>query len=225
MHFGKSSRALCIMLLAAGAGPAALAGQEKGADSLTPAMRERVQEIIEDSCMFCHGEKGEASNPIYPRLAAQNRAYMERQLKLFRSGARKSDIMNEQAADLKDEEIAALATWFAAQPPQAHKLASDPWEKQLWEVGKYVYLYGDPFSDIPPCMTCHGKDARGSRTLPRLAGQHRKYIANQLKAFQSGKRTTDNAMMRTIAKNLSPLAMQGVALYLSTLKPEAGGRN
>jgi len=60
----------------------------------------------------------------------------------------------------------------------------------LWEVGRYVYRYGDPFENIPPCMTCHGKDARGSKTLPRLAGQHRKYIVNQLLAFQSGKRKT-----------------------------------
>jgi len=188
---------------------------------ISPEMMERVREIIDESCIFCHGEKGEASNPIYPRLAAQNRAYLERQLKLFRSGARKSDIMNEQAADLTDEEIAALAAYFSAQPPLAHRLATDPWEKQLWEVGKYIFLYGDPFADIAPCMTCHGKDARGSKTLPRLAGQHRKYIVNQLLAFQSGKRTTDNAMMRTTARNLSRLAMEGVALYLSTLKPEA----
>ena len=187
---------------------------------LNKAQLERIREIIDESCVFCHGERGEASNPIYPRLAAQNREYLARQLRLFRSGARKSDIMNEQAGDLKDAEIEALATYFSAQPPLSHKLAEDEWERQLWEVGRYVFRYGDPFENIPPCMTCHGKDARGGRTLPRLAGQHRKYIVNQLLAFQSGKRKTDDAMMRSIAKNLSRLAMEGVALYLSTLKPE-----
>ncbi len=191
---------------------------------LTEKQLERVREIIDEACVFCHGEKGEASNPIYPRLAAQNREYMARQLRLFRSGERKSDIMNEQAGDLTDEEIEALATYFAAQPPLGHKLAEDEWERQLWEVGRYVYRYGDPFENIPPCMTCHGKDARGSKTLPRLAGQHRKYIVNQLQAFKTGKRQTDNAMMRSIAKNLSRLAMEGVALYLSTLEPEGGSR-
>ena len=191
------------------------------ASALSPQMRERVREIIDEACVFCHGERGEASNPIYPRLAAQNRAYLERQLKLFRSGARKSDIMNEQAADLTDAEIAALAAWFSSQPPLAHELAPDERERGLWQVGRYVFRYGDPFEDIPPCTTCHGADARGSRTLPRLAGQHRKYIVNQLLAFHKGERQTDNAMMRHIAKNLSRLAMEGVALYLSTLKPEA----
>ena len=201
-------------------GMATAAGQ---ATALNEAQLERVREIIDEACIYCHGEKGEASNPIYPRLAAQNREYLVRQLRLFRSGARKSDIMNEQAGDLKDDEIEALATYFSGQPPLSHKLAQDEWERQLWEVGRYVFRYGDPFENIPPCMTCHGKDARGSRTLPRLAGQHRKYIVNQLLAFQSGKRQTDDAMMRSIAKHLSRLAMEGVALYLSTLKPESAG--
>ncbi len=225
-------RVMALVLSVLAASPASFAADDRkrtpgtkkplSTAPLTPGMKERVLEIINDACIFCHGEKGEASNPIYPRLAAQNREYLERQLKLFRIGARKSDIMNEQAADLADGEIAALAAWFSSQPPLAHKLAEDEWERQLWEVGRYVFRYGDPFENIPPCMTCHGKDARGSRTLPRLAGQHRKYIVNQLIAFKKGERQTDDAMMRAIAKNLSRLAMEGVALYLSTLKPENG---
>ena len=208
-------------LLAVLPGVMALSTMAAAAPQLTKQQLERVQEIVNEACVYCHGEKGEASNPVYPRLAAQNREYLAKQLRLFRSGARKSDIMNEQAKDLTDADIEALATWFSGQPPLSHKLAEDEWERQLWEVGRYIFRYGDPFENIPPCMTCHGKDARGSRTLPRLAGQHRKYIVNQLLAFQSGRRTTDDAVMRSIARNLSRLAMEGVALYLSTLKPEA----
>ncbi len=217
---GRICRVAMLLALIA---PAVATAAER-APAPSKAQLERVHEIIDEACVFCHGEKGEASNPIYPRLAAQNREYLARQLRLFRSGARKSDIMNEQAGDLKDAEIEALAAYFSAQPPLSHKLAKDEWERQLWEVGRYVFRYGDSFENIPPCMTCHGKDARGSRTLPRLAGQHRKYIVNQLLAFKSGKRQTDNAVMRSIAKNLSRLAMEGVALYLSTLKPEAAGK-
>jgi cytochrome c553 len=202
----------------------AFAAQVATAGELTQKQLARVHEIVDDACSFCHGEKGEASNPIYPRLAAQNREYLARQLRLFRSGARKSDIMNEQAADLSDEDIEALATYFAGQPPRAHKLPDTEQEKLLWQVGRYVFRFGDAYQNIPPCMTCHGKDARGGKTLPRLAGQHRKYIVNQLLAFQSGKRKTDDAIMRSIAKNLSRLEMEAVGLYLSTLKPEAAGK-
>jgi len=181
--------------------------------------RERVMEIIGESCTFCHGDRGEASNPIYPRLAHQNRDYIVKQLKNFRDGRRKSDIMNEQAAGITDAEIGALAEYFASQPPLAHPLPEDEQERLLHRIGEYVFKFGDPYSDIPPCSTCHGKAGEGSKTLPRLAGQHRQYILKQLKAFSSRERTNDNAIMHSVARRLSPLAANAVALYLSTLKP------
>ena len=217
-------RHLPARALAAAALAAALALTPAAAQAEEKVDQERVEEIIGESCVFCHGEKGEASNPIYPRLAHQNRDYLVKQLKNFRDGKRKSDIMNEQAAGLTDAEIEALAEYFASQPPQAHPLPDDEQERLLHKVGEYVYKYGDGFDDIPPCATCHGMAAEGSRTLPRLAGQHRQYIIKQLKAFSKRKRTNDNAIMHSIARRLSPLAMHGVALYLSTLKPERSGK-
>ncbi len=216
---GLAARMFATVLLAFALGlvPATARAGEK-------VDRERVEEIIGESCVFCHGERGEASNPVYPRLAHQNRDYLVKQLRNFRDGKRKSDIMNEQAAGLTDAEIEALAEYFASQPPQAHPLPDDEQEQLLYRVGEYVYKYGDGFSDIPPCASCHGKAAEGSRTLPRLAGQHRQYIVKQLKAFSRRERTNDNAIMHSIARRLSPLAMHGVALYLSTLKPERNGR-
>ncbi len=180
---------------------------------------ERVKEIIGESCSFCHGERGEASNPIYPRLAHQNRDYIIKQLKNFRDGKRKSDIMNEQAAGITDAEIEALADYFSSRPPLAHALPEDEQERLLHKVGEYVFKYGDPYADIPPCSTCHGRAGEGSKNLPRLAGQHRRYIIGQLRAFSQRQRTNDNAIMHSIARRLSPLAMEGVALYLSTLAP------
>lgn len=201
-------------ILAAGVGMFAI--QAQAAEKVT---QERVMEIIEESCTFCHGDRGEASNPIYPRLAHQNRDYIVKQLKNFRDGRRKSDIMNEQAAGITDVEIEALAEYFAAQPPLAHPLPDDEQERLLHKVGAYIFKYGDPYNDIPPCSTCHGKAGEGSKTLPRLAGQHRQYILKQLKAFSKRERTNDNAIMHSVARRLSPLAANGVALYLSTLKP------
>ncbi len=218
----RAKRWMTALALAMFAGVAV--AEQRAAGELDADQLERVEEIIGESCVFCHGERGEASNPLYPRLAAQNPAYIERQLKLFRSGARKSEVMNVQAADLSDEDIRLLARFFATQPPRAHRLAADEQERLLAGVGEYVFKYGDPHGGIPPCMTCHGRAGQGSRDLPRLAGQHRMYLVAQLRAFASGKRRTDHAIMRSVASRLSPLAMQGVALYLSTLAPELGGQ-
>jgi len=206
--------ALAALALVAQAG-AGVAGGEREKVS-----EERVKEIIGESCSFCHGERGEASNPLYPRLAHQNRDYIIKQLKNFRDGKRKSDIMNEQAAGITDAEIAALAAYFSAQPPLSHRLDDYEQERLLHRVGEFIFKYGDPYADIPPCATCHGKAGEGSKSLPRLAGQHRQYIMKQLKAFSKRQRTNDNAIMHSIARRLSPLAMEGVALYLSTLAPK-----
>lgn len=67
-------------------------------------------------CAACHGETGVSAQPIYPNLAGQYRNYLEHSLKEYRSGARKNAIMSAQSATLTDDDIKALAAYFAAQP-------------------------------------------------------------------------------------------------------------
>ena len=73
-------------------------------------------------CAVCHGSNGIAVNPEAPNLAGEAPIYIERQLKAFRSGERKSEQMSIIAKDLSDQDIADLAAWYAAikisaQPP------------------------------------------------------------------------------------------------------------
>jgi cytochrome c553 len=65
-------------------------------------------------CVACHGEAGISELEIAPNLAAETNIYIDTQLKAFRLGKRKNDIMSEIAADLTDEEIRAYADWYAA---------------------------------------------------------------------------------------------------------------
>lgn len=74
-------------------------------------------------CSVCHGLAGIAAAPNTPHLAGQPETYLTAQLRAFRSATRRHEVMNVIAAPLSDEEIAALARWFAsirieAQPPQ-----------------------------------------------------------------------------------------------------------
>jgi cytochrome c553 len=179
---------------------------------------ERAQEIIKETCSLCHGAKGEASNSIYPRLAGQNVVYLKKQLRNFRDGARKSDTMNQMAKELKDNEIEALAAYFSAQTKLSHRVPS--MKKALEAVGYYIYHKGNKYTQIPACASCHGEKGEGSEKLPRLAGQHKRYVASQLKAFHERERINDNAVMRTVAKNLTELELHAVALYVSGIKAE-----
>lgn len=74
-------------------------------------------------CSVCHGLVGISSAPNTPNLAGQPESYLAAQLLAFRSATRRHEVMNVIARPLSDEEIAALARWFAsirieAQAPQ-----------------------------------------------------------------------------------------------------------
>ena len=82
-------------------------------------------------------------------------------------------------------------------------------------VGKYIYHNGNKFSGLASCASCHGAEAKGTTSLPRLAGQYSGYTETQLKQFNQRERTNDNAVMHAIASKMSPLEMAAVAEYLS----------
>ena len=71
----------------------ALAATTALATQAGAAEEDRVATIVEETCALCHGEKGEASSSIYPRLAGQHQDYIIKQLKNFRDGKRQSDTM------------------------------------------------------------------------------------------------------------------------------------
>lgn len=173
----------------------------------------RAKEIVEEKCHLCHGYKGEASNVVYPRLASQHQEYIVKQLNNFKSGERQGT-MNEMAADLKEKEIIALAEYFSQQEAAAHKISNT----MLSSVGEYIFKKGNKYSGVAACASCHGKDGSGTQQLPRLAGQHKRYISAQLEEFNSRKRTNDNAIMHSIASKLTELEREAVALYVSGLK-------
>ena len=64
------------------------------------------------------------------------------------------------------------------------------------------------------CSTCHGKDAAGNGNIPRLAGQHAKYVAKQLNYIQTLVRAAP--VMHGIIKDLKPSEMQAVAAYVQS---------
>lgn len=181
--------------------------------NLNASELEVALQIIQDKCQHCHGMNGEASNVIYPRLAGQNKNYIIKQLHDFRSGRRKGT-MNDMAAELTDIEINSLASYFNSQPTLTHRVR----DKEFAAVGWYIFHRGNKFSGIPACASCHGEKGEGSENLPRLAGQHKRYVADQLNEFDGRDRTNDNAIMHSIASKLTEMEIEAVANYVSGLE-------
>ena len=68
------------------------------------------------SCANCHGTGGVSVGEV-ESLAGKPREEIVRKLQEFKSGARPATIMNQLAKGYTDEQIEALAGWFAAQKP------------------------------------------------------------------------------------------------------------
>jgi len=66
------------------------------------------------SCSGCHPASARVTSPV-PRLAGQDRAAIVRAMQDFRSGQRAGTVMDRIAKGFTDDEIQALADWFAAQ--------------------------------------------------------------------------------------------------------------
>ena len=171
----------------------------------------RAKKIVAGVCFLCHGMEGESSSEVFPRLAGQHWEYISKQLENFKSGKRKSTAMADMVATLKPEEMVALGQYFEKMgvPVEPAK------DLELASVGRYVYHFGNKFSGVPACASCHGKEGLGTSNLPRLAGQYANYIESQLRSFGTRERTNDNAVMHSIVAKMTPQEMAAVAEYLS----------
>nr|WP_245155567.1 c-type cytochrome [Paracoccus ravus] len=65
-------------------------------------------------CVACHGAEGIRQMEDAPNLAGETNIYIDTQLKAFRNGTRKNDIMSPIAAELTDAQIRAIADWYGA---------------------------------------------------------------------------------------------------------------
>jgi len=175
----------------------------------------RGQELSQ-TCASCHGADGNSTLAMWPKLAGQHAAYMERQLALIKSGARPVPEMGPFVAGLSEQDMADLAAYFSTQ--KATKRTADP---ELAEAGQDLYRGGNMETEVSACIACHGPTGSGNGPAgyPAVAGQHAAYTAKQLRDYQSGKRKSDGdaQIMRNIAARLTPEEINAVAAYMQGL--------
>jgi len=132
-------------------------------------------------CGACHGPGGNSSNPEWPKLAGQHSGYLYDQLKVLKSGARPSPVMNAQAKTLSDQDMRDLAAFFAGQKATPGVASPD-----AVKTGQALYRAGDPARGLPACSACHGPQGHGNAAAmyPRIGGQHSKYTALALRLLR-----------------------------------------
>lgn len=170
---------------------------------------------INAMCIGCHGIEGyRASFPqVYqvPMIAGQNDKYLAAALAAYRRGERKHPTMRGVAGSLSDQDIADLAAYYATlgKPPASPPPAP-------------VALPSDLKDKLAACTACHGANFNNplDASYPRLAGQHRDYLYQALKAYQTQGHAVvgrGNPIMVGMAATLSDAQAQEVAAFLAGL--------
>lgn len=81
--------------------------------------------------------------------------------------------------------------------------------------GQEVFEHRVPDQGVPDCVSCHGAQAQGAGTFPRLAGQHKEYLLRQIEVFKNG--TRGNAPVTSaVAHTLNDDQAKAVAAYLQS---------
>lgn len=175
-----------------------------------------AEAIVNQVCAACHTADGNSVTPANPKLAGQSYEYLHKQLTNFKSGERKSAVMSGIVAKLSPTDMENLAAYFSEK--QTKPGTAKDMDKAL--LGQKIYRGGVQGSGVPACASCHGATGLGVPVqFPRLAGQHAKYVTDQLNKFRSGERANDGGkMMRVIAAKMTPQEMEAVAQYVQGLR-------
>lgn len=167
-----------------------------------------------EACGGCHGEDGNSSAPIFPKLASQHASFIAKQLHDFKSQKRPEPTMSALAEPLTDADIEDLAAYYSTQKITIEKSPPNP-------LGEKIYRTGNTATGVSACTGCHGPGGNGNpqALFPQLNGQYAAYIEKTLKDFKTGARTNDlNSMMQKLAARMSEEEIKAVADYISSLE-------
>jgi cytochrome c553 len=157
-------------------------------------------------CAICHGPQG-VSDANSPNLAGQFAAVTYKELVDFKTGARVNVVMSPFAANLSNQDMLDIASYYAYLP----RVPSNKLDPAM--AAPPIVTIGAPMRNIAPCGSCHG-DIDNKAGSPWLGGQSAVYIKAQLQAFAAGTRRNDiSQQMRNIARQMTAEEIDQVARY------------
>ena len=142
-----------------------------------------------------------------PVISGQHQGYLYLQLRDYKSGSRKNEIMSPIAEGLERDDMMQLAEYFSKQKwpdlrqPPASPQAAATAQRLNVSIG---------------CTGCHQGEYQGEGTQPRLAGQTREYLESSMLAFRDGTRG-NNPGMSDLMKAASVEDLKACAEYLASL--------
>lgn len=139
--------------------------------------------MLSNTCNGCHGTNGSSAGPSMPTIAGQPAAYIEDSMKQFKSGERPSSIMGRLAKAYSDDDIKAMATYFAEKKFVRTKQSTDAAKVAK---GKQVHENN--------CEKCHEDNGRKPDDGGVLAGQWSEYLQINMNDFMAKTRPMPKKM-------------------------------
>jgi len=166
----------------------------------------RTASMLANTCAGCHGTNGASAGVYMPTIGGLDRGYLTSVLSDYKLGLRKSTIMGRIMKGYSDEEIWAMAGWFANQPWVSNDAVAD---SSLLALGKEIHE--------KQCETCHEDGGRvQDDESPRIAGQWVGYVHYALEECRDiGKRCQPRKMGERVMK-LSDEDLRALAHYYAS---------
>jgi cytochrome c553 len=168
--------------------------------TIAPLRAQGLEEKVQ-LCAGCHGEGGKPVDKTIPNIWGQQTGYLYIQLRDFKRGDRKSEIMQPIAAAFERDDMLAIAEYLSKKPwpdlgqPRAPKDVAQRARTANSSIG---------------CTGCHLDQFQGDSTVPRLAGQGRDYLARTMTDFRTRARGNNpgmsDLMIATPVDDLTALA-------------------
>ena len=149
-----------------------------------PARAQTIEEKAQ-LCAACHGENGIPQDKATPVIWGQYQGYLYLDLRDYKSGARKNDIMSPLAQTLERDDMMALALYFSQKRwPDLQQPSAPP----------DVAARATRANASVGCTGCHQGQYQGEGTQPRLAGQSQEYLRQTMIDFRTRARGNNPGM-------------------------------
>jgi cytochrome c553 len=171
-----------------------------------PAIAETIAEKVE-VCAACHGQDGKPMDKTIPIIWGQQLGYIYVQLRDFKRGDRKNEIMQPIVSSFDKDDMLAIAEYFS---------------KKRWpDLGqprspKDVSARAISANRSVGCTGCHLDQFQGDGTVPRLAGQSVEYLTKTIADFRTRARG-NNPGMSDLMLATSPDDLAALEQYLAGL--------
>jgi len=160
-------------------------------------------EILARTCNNCHGIGGVSAGASMPSIGGLPKTYLRNIMKQWKYDERTGVTMPRIVKGFSDDEIDALAAYFAARHWVPVPQSTSP---DLLARGKEAIT--------ETCEDCHGVTGNDPDVgVPRLNGQWSKYMELELEKYRSGEFTMPHRKMKKAANEAKPADSAAAARY------------